>query len=246
MPSMRRPSTLLLNFGREAALYLGKQIKGALVPDEHSVEGLLRRHRFVAVDDCELDHAFFEVDRADVGLGRNLQDARLLRSGEELKQVGERHLGDGARHGASRRWARARIGCIHLGLGVLDRGRPIGGHDLDDARADQDAVTLAELGPRDLLAVDEAPVRRTEVLQEDIAAFDGNLRVAPGHHVLDQDHVQLARAPDDDLAEIRKRKLPSLVLPRDETQRQRQRQTLDDQLPSLRPHCNETPPPYYG
>ena len=95
----------------------------------------------------------------------------------------------------------------------------------------------------DLLAVDEASVRGAEVFEKDVAVFDGDLRVSARDHVFDEHHVELARAPDDDLSGVWKRKLPSLILPRDETQRQRQRQILDDQFPSLGTHSSQTEPP---
>jgi hypothetical protein len=92
-------------------------------------------------------------------------------------------------------------------------------HDLDDRGADQDAIALAQ--PRatgDLLAVDEGAVGRAHVLDEDLGVGRGDLGVTPRDHVLDQHHVQVAGATDDDLAVHTQGKLAPLVLAGDETE----------------------------
>ena len=49
----------------------------------------------------------------------------------------------------------------------------------------------------------------------------GDPRVLARDHVLDEDHVEIARATDDDLLVGDDRKLAALVLPGDESQRKR-------------------------
>jgi hypothetical protein len=80
-------------------------------------------------------------------------------------------------------------------------------HDLEDARADEHAIALLQRGPADLLAVDEGPVRRAEVLDRDVGVAAEDARVPPRDHVLDEDHVEVARATDHDLLVLTEREL---------------------------------------
>ena len=62
----------------------------------------------------------------------------------------------------------------------------------------------------------KVPLVRAQVLDGDLAAGDGDLRVLARDHVLDEHHVQLARAADDDLLVRLQRELAALVLAGDE------------------------------
>src|SRR5262249_58016912 len=89
---------------------------------------------------------------------------------------------------------------------------------LEDGGADEDAVPLLEARLADLLAVDEGAVGAAQVLDQHLPRADGDLRVLAADHVLDQDHVQLARAPDGDLTVHLQGELAPLVLAGDETE----------------------------
>jgi hypothetical protein len=54
----------------------------------------------------------------------------------------------------------------------------VGRDDLEDARADEDAIALLQVRALDLLAVDEGAVRRAEVLDRDVlvGALDARVR----------------------------------------------------------------------
>src|SRR5690606_29142064 len=65
-------------------------------------------------------------------------------------------------------------------------------------------------------AVDEGAVGRAEILDEDLVVGGRDLRVLARDHVLDEDHVEIARPPDDDLAVLPQGELSPLVLPGDE------------------------------
>jgi hypothetical protein len=61
---------------------------------------------------------------------------------------------------------------------VVHRRGVVSGHQLEDARADEDAVALLQARrPQDLLAVDEGAVGRAQVLDEHLAVLAGDLRV---------------------------------------------------------------------
>ena len=86
-------------------------------------------------------------------------------------------------------------------------------NELDDVRPHEDPITLFQARLRDLLPVDERTVRTAKVFDEDLTAVRRDTRVAARHHVLDQDHVELARSPDDDLRVHLQGELAALVLP---------------------------------
>jgi hypothetical protein len=92
-------------------------------------------------------------------------------------------------------------------------------HQLDDRRADQDAVAVLEVDLTDLLAIDEGAVGRAEVLDGHPLLVGQDLRVLARDHVLDQDHVQVGGTSDDDLPVGAQGELAALVLARDEAER---------------------------
>jgi len=105
-----------------------------------------------------------------------------------------------------------------LGLTLL-RDRALDRDDLDDRRADEDAITFVQQrAARDLLAVHERTVRGAHVLDVDLCVGRADLRVPTRDHVFDEHHVQVARPANDDFPIHAKRELASLVLARDEAQ----------------------------
>src|SRR5215831_16019771 len=92
---------------------------------------------------------------------------------------------------------------------------------LENRGANQDAVALFQPGLFYLLAIDEGAVRRAEVLDDDLRAAQGDLRVLSGNHVLDQHHVEIARPTDDYLPVHPQRIFAPLVLAGDEFERVR-------------------------
>src|SRR5690606_38825915 len=143
------------------------------------------------------DGALLEEELSFSVVGSHHEHAALLARREELHEIRQRHLVDGAAHRARLRGARASLS-FHL-LQARPRRRRIGGHELADAGADQDAVALTQLGALDLLTVHERPVRRTEILDYDLVVCGDDLRVSTRDHVLDENHIELARSTDDDL-----------------------------------------------
>ena len=172
------------------------------------------------VDRRVVDDALPQEDPADVVFGADDEHAALLRGGEELEKVGQRDLVDGAAHRARRRGAALRGDDLEVGSRGLGGGAVLG-DDLEDAGADEDAVALFQLRALDLLAVDERAVGRAEIFDDNCFIFVSDPRVLARDHVLDEDHVEIARATDDDLLVGDHRELAALVFAGDESQRKR-------------------------
>src|SRR5206468_853014 len=89
-------------------------------------------------------------------------------------------------------------------------------NDFEDVAADEDPVALLEPALDDPLPVHERAVRGAEILDVDLSLLELDPRVLPRHHLLDENHVEVARPPDDDRAVLLYRKLAPLVLSGDE------------------------------
>src|ERR1700722_12183436 len=116
-----------------------------------------------------------------------------------VRMTRTRLLFDAAAHGALLAGAPGLGHVLQLALGVHAVARRVAGEELEDAGADEDAVALFQAGTLDLLAVDEGPVGRTEILDPDLVRLHGDARVLARDHVLHQHHVQIARPADEDL-----------------------------------------------
>ena len=148
----------------------------------------------------------------------------LLRGTKELHQIWKRNLFQAAAHarclGGRRTAATQRDAPIRHQVGAAARRRFVGdGHQLENAGSNQDAVTLLQGGVLNLLPVDEGAVGRPHVLDRDDPALQADAGVTPRDHLFDENHIQVARAADDNFLELIQRKLTALVLPRDEPQR---------------------------
>src|SRR5262249_32850696 len=102
--------------------------------------------------------------------------------------------------------------------GVHVLARRVAGDQLQNRGPDQNAVTFFEAGPLDLLAVDERAVRRAEILDPYLVALHRDAGVFAAHHVLDEPHVEVAGAADEDLLLRGDGEFPALILPTDEAQ----------------------------
>jgi hypothetical protein len=124
----------------------------------------------------------------------------------------------GAERGVGRGWGAA-------GDGVLARGLQAGLltvelDELHDRGTDQDLIARLEARDRDALAIHECAVRALEILQDDLPVERDDLRVPARHHVLVEDHVELAAATDHDLAVRAQGELATLEAASDESKRE--------------------------
>ena len=141
---------------------------------------------------------------ADAPVGAHDQHAGLAAGRQQLQQIGQRDLLDAARHRLGRPAAgwRSPASCERASFSV-SAGAPLAAPWRTSLMID---VPIRMRSPSlisdraNLLAVDEGAVGRAEVLDGDALVVGDDLGVLARDHVLDQHHVQLGRAPDDDLA----------------------------------------------
>src|SRR5690606_1786925 len=144
-----------------------------------------------------VDEALPHVDLADVvALRADDEDAALLRRREELEQVGQRYLFDAAAHRAGLGRPARRGDVLEVALRVRRVARAFARDDLQDRRADEDAVAFLQARPLDLLTVDEGAVRGPEIFDPDLVLLHVDARVLAADHVLDEHHVEVAGATD--------------------------------------------------
>ncbi len=200
--------------GQRALVERG-EVEGAVAPREDAEDALEGRHLVEVVDRGEDDDALAQVDLAHVVVGADDERAALLRRAEELEQVGQGDLVDGAGHGARLRGAARRSASRRGGA---------------SARWDRAATTLRMLVPMRTRSpsfsearlifspLTKVPLVEPRSSMTICRPVHRDARVLARDHVLDEDHVEVARAADDDLAWRAERELAALVLAGDEAQ----------------------------
>ncbi len=150
---------------------------------------------------------------------------RLLACGEELDEIGQRHLGDCSRHrtGAAVHGRSTKIlisGPATRGgvLGCYPGGILAGVDNFHDGGANENAITLGDNRLGDLLSVYEGAVCAASILEMNLVAIYLQDGMAPGNHILHQDDIEFRTPPDNSLLAVLEDELPPRVLPRYKSQ----------------------------
>ena len=215
-------------------------------PTHHPIKRLLDGHLKVLIDHRTINPTIAQVDATlRPRRRRHKQTARLLRRTNQLQQIRQRQLVDHTRQNARLRPTMRRVPLhryairtrrrqprrlTHIFNASLAHERSPHRrrwrltrvvfliHQLDYRRSNQNAVALLELAFRYLLAVDKGTIRTSKVLDRYLIVRRRYLRMMTTHHVLDEHHLQLATATDDQLLIHLERKFTTLVFARNKTQ----------------------------